>query len=84
MEPINFQPIFDYIDRAIQDLKTELTTLIRTEIRSEMGEVKTQIANLSAQVKKHDEDSHISNYRLDRLENWATHAGKKIHLPIKL
>jgi hypothetical protein len=53
MSDINFQPIFDYIDESNKTLKTDLKQELMTEVRGELGDIKTSIANLSAQVKKY-------------------------------
>jgi len=57
MTDINFQPVFDYLDDNGKKLKEG----IFTEVRSEMAEVKTSIANLSAQVKKYHEKIKLLN-----------------------
>ena len=78
MADINFQPIFDYIDGSNKGLKEGLMTEMRTELK----DIKTSIANLSAQVKKYHEEMLVSGHRIDRLEEWAKTAGEKIGLPI--
>lgn len=78
MSDINFQPIFDYIDESNKALKEDLLM----EVRGEMRDVKSAIANLSAQVKKYHEEMLVSGHRLDRLEEWAKAVGQKIGLPI--
>lgn len=64
MTDINFQPIFDYIDKSKAELKEE----IMSEVRTELGEVKTAAANLSSQVQKYHEEMLVSGHRIDRLE----------------
>jgi uncharacterized coiled-coil DUF342 family protein len=74
MSDINFQPIFDYIDESSAKLKEDL--------RIDLTDVKTSIANLSAQVKKYHEEMLVSGHRIDRLEEWAKTVGEKVGLPI--
>jgi uncharacterized coiled-coil DUF342 family protein len=78
MTDINFQPIFDYIDESNAKLKEE----ILTEVRSELRDVKTAVANLSGQVKQYHEEMLVSGHRIDRLEDWAKIVGEKIGVPI--
>ena len=82
MADINFQPIFDYIDDSNKGLKEDLKEGLMTEMRTELKDIKTSIANLSAQVKKYHEEMLVSGHRIDRLEEWAKTAGEKIGLPI--
>ncbi len=78
MSDSNFQPIFDYIDQSNKTLKEE----ILTEVRIELGDIKTSIANLSAQVKQYHEEMLVSGHRIDRLEDWAKQVGQKVGVPI--
>ncbi|MFA5991165.1 MAG: hypothetical protein WC794_02895 [Candidatus Doudnabacteria bacterium] len=74
----DFQPIFDYIDKSNQDLKK----VVVSEVREELSDVKTAIANLSSQVKKYHEEMMVSGHRIDQLEDWANRVGQKIGVPI--
>lgn len=47
MQTINFQPIFDYIDQRLSPLELGMA-----EIRQDIREVKTQVANLATDVKE--------------------------------
>ncbi len=82
MSDTNFQPIFDYIDQNSQKLKTELKEEILSEVRNEIGDLKTSIANLSVQVKNYHEEMLVSGHRIDRLEEWAKQVGNKVGVPI--
>ena len=77
MSEINFQPVFDYIDQSISPLKEDILSL-----KNDMGDVKTSLANLSAQVKKYHEEMLVSGHRVDRLEEWAQRVGQKVGVPI--
>lgn len=78
MSDTNFQPIFDYIDQSNKQLKEDILSEVREEIR----DVKTSVANLSAQVKKYHEEMLVSGHRIDRLEEWAKSVGEKVGIPI--
>lgn len=78
MSDTNFQPIFDYIDQSAAALKADISA----ELRQEIGEVKTSVANLSAQVKKYHEEMLVSGHRTGPLEEWATQVGNKVGVPI--
>ncbi len=78
MNAINFQPIFDYLDNHF---KITLKEEIMSEVRAEFREVKTTLANLAADVKKHNEEFAVTNYRMNRMEDWAKPAGDKIGIP---
>lgn len=82
MDQINFQPIFSYIDEANKQLKEDLKEEIMTEVRAELKDVKTAVANLSHQVQKYHEEMLVSGHRLDRLEDWAVQVGQKVGVPI--
>ncbi len=82
MSDVNFQPIFDYIDESNKKLKEELKEEILTEVRSEFGDIKTAVANLSGQVKKYHEEMLVSGHRLDCLKEWAQIVGGKVGVPI--
>lgn len=82
MADTNFQPIFDYIDESNKRLKEDLKTEIVTEVRSELGDIKTAVANLSGQVKGYHEETMAGGHRLDRLEDWAEMVGPKVGVPI--
>jgi hypothetical protein len=79
MSDINFQPIFDYIDNSQNELKQDLVSLMD----GRFDEVKTQIANLTHQVQRFNDESQVSKYRLDRLEGWAGKVGNKTNIPIE-
>lgn len=49
MSDASYQPIFDYIDESNKKLKEE----ILQEVKIEINDVKTSVANLSSQVKKY-------------------------------
>ena len=83
MTDINFQPIFDYLDNSIWGLKTSLKKEIMTEVRAELSDIKTAIANLSGQVQGYHNEMLVSGHRVDRLEKWAKQVGKKVDLPIE-
>jgi len=53
-----------------------------TEVRGELGDIKTSIDNLSAQVKKYHEEMLVSGHCIDRLEEWAKAVGDKVGYPI--
>ena len=78
MSDVNFQPVFDYIDQAKNEIKED----ILTEVKAELGDVKTSIANLSSQVQKYHEEMLVSGHRIDRLEDWAKVVGEKVGVPI--
>jgi uncharacterized coiled-coil DUF342 family protein len=82
MSDINFQPIFDYIDQNNQVLEDEIMGKVRTVLQEELGDIKTSITNLSAQVKQYHEEMLVSGHRIDRLEDWAKQVGQKIGVPI--
>ena len=52
MSDINFQPVFDYIDSNNKILRED----IMTEVRMEMSDVKTALANLSSQVLNYHQE----------------------------
>lgn len=76
MAPINFQPIFDYIDQSINPLKEEIA-----ELRDDVRLIKSTVAQILTDMKDYETDMLAGNYRTKRLENWAEPAGKKIDLP---
>jgi len=78
MSDTNFQPIFDYIDESNKKQKEE----ILNEIKIDITDVKTAVANLSSQVKKYHEEMLVSGHRIDRLEEWAKTVGEKVGVPI--
>ncbi len=82
MSDTNFQPIFDYIDKTNEQLKEDLKQEIMVEVRSELGGIKTAVANLSNQVKSYHEEMLVSGHRIDRLEDWAVQVGQKVGVPI--
>lgn len=79
MQEINFQPVFDYIDQNSVVLKEEILSAV--DLR--LVEIRTDIANLSGQMKDFREEMLISSHRTDRLEAWAKRVGKKVDIPIE-
>ena len=75
MSEINFQPIFDYIDTALKEQSFQLG--------SRIDAVQTQVANLATQVQTLTQEVRVSNYRLDRLEDWAPKVGDKTSIPFE-
>jgi len=71
MSEINFQPIFEYIDGSQREMKDGISNL------------QTQVANISYQLQVYHQESQVSKYRLDRLEDWVTKAAGKIDTPIQ-
>lgn len=77
MTEINFQPVFEHIDKSTQLLKEEILYVVRSEARNDLREIRTDIANLSGQVKDFTDEMHVSNYRVTRLEEWQSQWAKK-------
>lgn len=82
MSKINFQPVFEYIDKTKIDLKTELIDEIVAEFHSRFDGVTNLIDSLSKDVKDYHDESRIMSYRIERLEDWGKKASKKIQTPI--
>ncbi len=80
MTETNFQPIFDYIDQAIEPLKEGLREIVREELRP----INTRLTNLVGEVKKFNEEMTVSNFRTSRLEKWAKPVGDKVGIPLDL
>lgn len=77
---IDYQPIFDYIDKR----QTEFHEELRTEfaLQTDINDVKTMIANVSSQIAEFHQEMAVNNYRVTRLEDWAKFVGNKIDLPL--
>ncbi len=79
---MNFQPIFDYLDKSLKIQKEEIIYELDTKFQGKFDSVLTAIDNLSGQVKEYRQEQIVSGSRIDRLENWANPAGDKLGLPI--
>ncbi len=66
--PINFQPIFDYMDQKELDILDKVESKVKTIIQEEIGELKTSIANLAGSVKVFQDEMLVSGHRTSRLE----------------
>jgi uncharacterized protein YlxW (UPF0749 family) len=77
MSDTNFQPIFDYLDTNLGEIKTEIKNLQENQLITQ-----TAISNLSAQVKQYHEEMLVTGHRMDRIEAWAMQVGQKIGVPI--
>lgn len=73
---MDFQPLFDHLDDRFDSFREEFTA----EFRS----LRTDIANLAAEVHTIREEMAIANHRVKRLEDWAEPVGNKVGIPIKL
>ena len=51
-------------------------------IKSDVSDLKTGVANLSAQVQKYHEEMLVAGHRIERLESWAKMVGEKVGVPI--
>lgn len=80
MTETNFKPIFDYIDQK----ETSILEAVRIIVRSELGDINTNVANLAGQVKDFHDEMAIMGFRTNRLEKWAVPVGKKVGLPLDL
>lgn len=73
----NFQPIFDYIDEANSKIEKRLARIEEND-----QDVKTGIANLSAQIKQYHEEMMVNGHRIDRLEQLVKVIGDKVGVPV--
>lgn len=83
MSEINFQPIFDYINKALQIALDEQKEGLVSIIDQRFLEVTTQIANLSQQVQSFHQEMAVANHRFTRLETWAPKVGDKTNIPFE-
>ena len=83
---MNYQPIFDYIDKSLKIIKQEIIAEITTEIRAEFQPqfdiLIRGFDTLSRETKEFRQEQIVSGHRIDRLEDWAKPAGDKLGLPI--
>ncbi len=77
MEQINFQPVFDYIDKNNSILKED----IMVEVRSGISGIKTAVADLASDVKSLREEVKSSHHRHDKTESWINKAAPAIGIP---
>jgi hypothetical protein len=87
MTEINFQPVFDYIDKTFDlrlDFKLDqFKKEFLAEVRAEIRELRDQISNAVAEQKRFNDELHVANSRVGRLESWAEPVGKKLNIPFQ-
>lgn len=91
MTEINFQPVFDYINKTFDQvlevkLRFEFEKFrkeILTEVRAELREMKDQIANMVSEQKRFNDELQVSRNRVGRLEGWAEPVGRKLNIPFQ-
>ncbi len=76
MDNINFQPIFDYIDNKIRELKEELPS------KTDFQNLQNAVVDLAHRFDKVDQKSTVNDYRLNRVENWGLKLLKKQIFPM--
>lgn len=78
---IDFKPIFDYIDKTIDELKTDLESKFASKADIE------RILNAIDKFTKNDKDNSaeilVARNRIDNIETWVNKAAPKIGVPYK-
>ena len=83
MSEINFQPIFDYVDKALEIALDEQKEGLVALMDERFFVVNTQIANLATEVKDMRQEMYASNHRHDRVATWAPKVGDKTGIPFE-
>ncbi|HYF05407.1 MAG TPA: hypothetical protein VEA59_04510 [Patescibacteria group bacterium] len=73
---LQLQPLFDYLDEKFTDIDGKFK-----KIETDIGEVKTTVANLAGQVYAFQQEMTINTMKAIRMEHWIIEASKKIGIP---
>ena len=76
MSETNFQPIFDYIDQTIEDLKTDQDAKFAS--KADIQAVLKAIEAFGKQGKDNQEEILAAGGRIDDLEKWTIEAAPKV------
>jgi predicted RNase H-like nuclease (RuvC/YqgF family) len=79
MENINFQPVFDYIDDKVDELKSELTEELAS--KKDIQGLQTSIDNLAKQTLDNSKKVTLLDFKANRLEGWVMQAAEKTEIP---
>ena len=81
MENINFQPVFDYIDNKVSELKTDLASTVAS--KEDIKNLQKHIDGLAKQTKEAGEKATVADAKANKVEKWVITAAEKINLPYK-
>lgn len=76
MSETNFQPICDYIDKTIEDLKADLDNKFAT--KSDIERILQAIDAFSKRDKINETEILASGSRINALEKWTIEAAPKV------
>jgi hypothetical protein len=81
MENINFQPVFDYIDKTKEEIIGEIMGQVAT--KEDIRGLQSSIDGLAKQTKDNTEKVAGADAKASQLEGWVIQAAEKIEVPYK-
>jgi len=79
MENINFQPLFDYIDKAIDKVKEDLIEKLAS--KEDLRRLQRTIDSFAKNYKHYGENLKVVENKAQRVETWVISASGKIQVP---
>jgi archaellum component FlaC len=77
MADTNFQPLFEYLDDKLGDLKTDIK-----EIDKKVDTLQTSVDGLTKIVKDFQDEHIILRRKVELLETWARQVSEKVGIPL--
>ena len=79
MSDTNFQPIFDYIDQSMEDLKIDLDAKFAS--KADIERILKAIDAFAKRDKNNETEILVAGNRIHSLEKWTIEAAPKIGVP---
>jgi hypothetical protein len=79
MENINFQPIFDYIDKSQEDLEIRLKRDLAS--KEDVRKIQETLDSFAKDNKNFGQDLKVVENKASRLESWVLKAAEKTEIP---
>ncbi len=76
-QPINFQPIFDYIDAKHSEVTERFDSL-----ENRVDKLQTSVDSLTKMVKDFRDEHIVLHRRMEVLETWAQKVAKQTGIPL--
>jgi hypothetical protein len=78
MTDINFQPVFDYIDQKVVELKEDLAS------KEGVRNLQVSLDAYAKQSKDYYQEVTVLIAKVNRMEEWIRHASVKLELEYKV
>jgi hypothetical protein len=82
MENINFQPVFDYIDQKVDELKTDLKNELAS--KSDVNNIQISLDGYAKQSKDYYQEVTVLIAKVNRMEQWIQRVAEKVGVEYKV